>query len=322
MTMSRTVATLVPITTFAALLAALVTITTFTALLAALGTVATFAALLAALVPIATFTTLFAALGTVATLTALLATFTGTTTPAAVTTTATASAPTVATTASAPAITTTVTTPPAVTATIAFTAFTTTLATLATTLGGSLGGSLRAGHQGLARQLDTVMLVNSDHLDLHQVTHLADFVHIGNKARVKFADMTQAVPAGQDLDEGAKVLDGGDFTLVNAANLHFFGDGFHPTLGSFGPLGVGMGNVDGTVVLDLDLGARAFLDPLDVLAPRPNEQTDLLGIDPGGEQAGSVGGNLVLGFAQGGEHDTKDFSTGNTGLFQGFLDDG
>ena len=166
------------------------------------------------------------------------------------------------------------------------------------------------------------MLVNSDHLDLHQVTHLADFVHIGNKARVKFADMTQAVPAGQDLDEGAKVLDGGDFTLVNAANLHFFGDGFHPTLGSFGPLGVGMGNVDGTVVLDLDLGARAFLDPLDVLAARPNEQTDLLGIDPGGEQPGSVGGNLVLGFAQGGEHDTKDFSTGNTGLFQGFLDDG
>ena len=165
------------------------------------------------------------------------------------------------------------------------------------------------------------MLVDCDHLDLHQVANFAHIANAADIAGIEFADVAQAIAPGQDFDKCAEVLDGGDLALINAADLHLFGDGFNPALGCLCTCCIGVRDVDGAIVLDLDLGAGAFLDALDILAAWPDEQTDLLGIDAGGQQAWSVGRNLFLRLRQGGEHGAQDLATGNAGLLEGFADD-
>ena len=107
---------------------------------------------------------------------------------------------------------------------------------------------------------------------------------------VQLADVAQAVPARQDLDEGAEVLDRGDPALVDLADLHLLGQRLDLGLGGLGAGGVQVRNVNGAVVLDVDLGAGRLLDALDGLAARADQQADLLRVDLDGEQPRGVAG--------------------------------
>ena len=62
-------------------------------------------------------------------------------------------------------------------------------------------------HQNsLARQLDAVLVVYSDHFDFERVTNFADVRHVLHEAIGQFADVAQSVLARRNLDEGAKSL--------------------------------------------------------------------------------------------------------------------
>src|SRR5437867_1296463 len=59
----------------------------------------------------------------------------------------------------------------------------------------------------LPRQIHAVLVVDGDHLHLQPVADLADVLDLLDVLVAQLADVTQAVAAGQDLDEGAEVLD-------------------------------------------------------------------------------------------------------------------
>jgi hypothetical protein len=97
------------------------------------------------------------------------------------------------------------------------------------------GLGLLLAHQGLARQLDAIVLVDGDHLHLHLVADLAHVVDLADILVVQFADVAQPVAARQDLDEGAEVLDRGYSSFVDLADLDLFGDGLDLEPGRLGP---------------------------------------------------------------------------------------
>src|SRR5262249_26472002 len=138
--------------------------------------------------------------------------------------------------------------------------------------------------QRLARQLDAVLIVDGDHFDLHDVADLADAFDLVHVLVVELADVAEAVAAGEDLDEGAEVLDRSDTALVDLADLDLLGDGFDLGLGGFGAGGVDVRDVYRAVVVDVDLGAGHFLNALDVLAAGTDEGADLFGVDAHDQQ--------------------------------------
>src|SRR5262245_7658674 len=85
------------------------------------------------------------------------------------------------------------------------------------------GGLVLFAEKGLSRQLHAVLVVDGDHLDLQAVAHLADVFDLVHVLVVQLADVAEPVPAGQDLDEGAEVLDRGDPPVVHFADADLFG---------------------------------------------------------------------------------------------------
>src|SRR5205807_8193056 len=77
--------------------------------------------------------------------------------------------------------------------------------------------------QGLARQLDAVVLVDGDHLDLDPVADLDHVLDLADVLVVQLADVAQAVAARGDLDEGPEVLDRRDLPLVDFADPDLLG---------------------------------------------------------------------------------------------------
>ncbi len=55
--------------------------------------------------------------------------------------------------------------------------------------------------QRLPRQFHAVMLVDGDHLDLDMVADLANIIDLTDVFVVQLTNMTEAVAAGQNLDE-------------------------------------------------------------------------------------------------------------------------
>src|SRR5438105_404859 len=60
--------------------------------------------------------------------------------------------------------------------------------------------------QHLARQLDTVLIVDGDDLHLQAIADLADAIDALDVFVVQLADVTESLAAWQDLDESAEIL--------------------------------------------------------------------------------------------------------------------
>ena len=108
----------------------------------------------------------------------------------------------------------------------------------------------------------------------------------------------------------AEFLDRGDAPLVDLADLDFLGDRLDAKLGCLGAGGVAVRDADRAVVVDVDLGAGRFLDALDVLAARPDEQADLLGVDLDLSRRGAWLGDLFARPAQSGQHRFRESACG------------
>src|SRR5262249_52400818 len=153
---------------------------------------------------------------------------------------------------------------------IAASAFATAFAALATGRRTTFGArfAFRRRHEGLARQLDAVLVVDGDDLDLHLVADLADLIDPVDVADVELADVHEPVAARDDLDERPEILDRRHLAVVDLADLDLLGQRLDLRSSRLGPGRLAVRDVHGAVVLDVDLGAGRFLDPLDRLAAR------------------------------------------------------
>src|SRR5205807_531653 len=127
-------------------------------------------------------------------------------------------------------------------------------------------------------------------------------VDAGDVAFGHLADVDQAVLAGQDLDERAKVLDRGHAPFVNPADLDPFGHRLDLVAGRLGPLGAGGGDGDDTAVIDVNLDPGLFLEPADRLAAGADQQADLVWVDLDLDQTRRVDGDLFAGAFDRAEH--------------------
>src|SRR5699024_5292671 len=114
-----------------------------------------------------------------------------------------------------------------------------------------------------ADQVDAALRIDAGdaHLDLvADVEHVLDLLHalVG-----ELGDVEHAVLAGQQLDEGADGDDAHHLAGVLLADLHAVGDALDDLAGLGRSLGVGGGDEDAAVVLDVDLDARVGDDLVD-----------------------------------------------------------
>ena len=153
---------------------------------------------------------------------------------------------------------------------------------------GGNGSPLFLAEGGLAREFHAALIVNQEYLHAH---HVAELHHVADLLDVpvgELGDVAQAVLPGDDFDEGAKVLDGGDAAGVDGSDFDFRTEFFDFFEGLFGFAFADGGDEDRAVLLDLDGRAGGFLDGADGLAAGTDEFADFFGVDVGGEEAGGV----------------------------------
>src|SRR5664279_6074539 len=134
-------------------------------------------------------------------------------------------------------------------------------------------------HGGLAGQVDPALAIDLGHHDHHLVTDRDHVLDRGNVIVGQLADTDEALLAGQDLHEGAEGHEAGHGAQVEGADLDLAGEGLDPVDRLAGVLAGDGGNLDGAVVLDVDLGAGLLLDLPDHGAALADDLADLLRVD-------------------------------------------
>ena len=163
------------------------------------------------------------------------------------------------------------------------------------------------------RQLDAVLIIDSDDLHFELVADLADIADRLHEAFGQFADVAQAVLTGSDLDEGTEVLDRADGPVVDATHLDLFGDGFDAGESVFTTDLIGTRDQHLAVVGHVDLRLGLLLDRADVLSAGANQQADLFGIDLRLQDTWREIGDLTTRPTDRTEHHPQQFETGVPG---------
>src|SRR6202007_2334442 len=105
---------------------------------------------------------------------------------------------------------------------------------VAITAGRSAAGAsghfrIALGHRGAARQFHAAFFIHAQALDPDLVADFHDVLSLLHAEVGQFADVNEAILAGQEFHECAEFLDGDDFSAVDLADLrlgrHAF-DGF------------------------------------------------------------------------------------------------
>ena len=113
----------------------------------------------------------------------------------------------------------------------------------------------------------------------------------------QFRHVAHAVGSRDEFDEATEVLDRDDLTVVDRAKLDLRTErlDFGTRLG--GLLAVGACDEHGSILFDVDLGARALLDATDHLAAWSDQLADLLGVDLDGDDARCELGDVAAWFS-------------------------
>src|SRR5579863_5182635 len=133
-----------------------------------------------------------------------------------------------------------------------------------------------------------------------------------------FADVQEAVGAGEKFDEGAELREANDFAEIGFADFGGSGDVANHLQGRIAAGAAGGEDVDGAVLEDVDLDASGFDDGLDLFATRPDEVADFVLRNFQLEEARSVGGDLRARFAERLFHGVENLQASFFRLGQGF----
>ena len=157
----------------------------------------------------------------------------------------------------------------------------------------------------------------------HHVADVHHVLHLFHPALSQLGDVDHAVLAGGQFHKGAEVQDANHFAVVQHSHLGDKDDGVNHFLGRVTAGGIFRGDIDGTVVLNVDLGAGLSGDLLDHLAAGADDFPDLIGVNLHGEHLGGVLADLGPGSGDAGEHDlVQNGLPGVAGDVQSLLDDG
>ena len=133
--------------------------------------------------------------------------------------------------------------------------------------------------------------------------------------------MYQTVFARQDVDEGAEVGQTDDLAFVDAVHFDLGGDGLDAADRFLGGVTVNGGDADGTVIIQLDVGAGLFGQGADHGTTLADDVLDLLRVDLDGVDARGEIGDLGTRSLDGFVHHFQDVQASTTSLLQGNLHD-
>src|SRR5687768_3131713 len=131
----------------------------------------------------------------------------------------------------------------------------------------------------LHRQAHLAALVKAQELDPDLVAFLDDVGGLVDALIGQLGDVDEAVLGAEEVDEGAEVGGLDDRALVDGADLRFVGDRTDPLDRRFDGFAVRRRDLDGAVVVDVDLGTGLLHDLADDLAARADDLADLVGRD-------------------------------------------
>src|SRR5215468_2401704 len=148
-------------------------------------------------------------------------------------------------------------------------------------LGPLLGLEILAGLlvDDLHGQAHLAALVEAQELDLDLVAFLDDVGHLLHAARRELADVHEPVLGAEEVHERTEVDDLHHRAVVDVTDLWLGGDRLDPVDRRLDGLALGGRDLDGAIVLDVDLGAGLLHDLADHLAARADHFADLVGRD-------------------------------------------
>src|SRR5277367_1806779 len=133
-----------------------------------------------------------------------------------------------------------------------------------------------------------------------------------------FADVQEAVGAGEKFNEGAELREANNFAEVGFADFGGGGDVANHLQGRIAASAAGREDVNRAVFENVDFDSGGFDDGLDLLAARTDEVADFVLRDLQLEEARSVSGNLRSRFAERLFHGVEDLQASFFRLGQGF----
>lgn len=154
-------------------------------------------------------------------------------------------------------------------------------------------------HRCATREFDAAFLIDAEAFHPDLIAEFDDVFGLLDAEVGEFADMDEAVLAGQELDERAKVFDGNNFAAINLADFGFGGHADDCIAGDLHAFFRDGEDVHCAIVLDIDLAAGFFDEFLDVLAAGADERADLLGVDLDGLDARRVLAQFLARSTQG-----------------------
>ena len=128
--------------------------------------------------------------------------------------------------------------------------------------------------------------------------------------------MKQSVLSGEEFDEGAKVSDADDLSVIDLSDLHALREHLDLfTCGVYGSL-IGCADGDDALVINFEVGPGLLLDASYDASAWPDESADFLGIDDDADKSRCVFTELGPRTLYTTEHRTQELQTRLTGLFE------
>ena len=141
------------------------------------------------------------------------------------------------------------------------------------------GGFVAIFHRSAAAEFDAAFVIDANAFhpdDVAYVDHVGDEVH----AEVgQFGNVAEAVFARKDFDESAEFFDGYHAALIHFSDFDLFGHAIDDLFGASQAVAIVRVDVDGAVVVDVNLSAGFSDDAFDGFATRPDEEANFIGSD-------------------------------------------
>src|SRR3954469_10387067 len=133
--------------------------------------------------------------------------------------------------------------------------------------------------RGFPAQFHAAFVVDTDALHPDHLADLGDVFGAVHAEIGQLGNVNQAILTREHFDECTEFFDRNDATVIGLADFDFAGHAADDFLRAGHAFGAGRVNVNGTVVLDINLSAGLGDDALDGFATRSDERADLLRIN-------------------------------------------